>query len=83
MGTITMKSIYLSKKDVARKLNISLTTVSRWAKANIIPMPFSLGPNKIVWIEDELDQALEEKKKERGFLGHKPIRLVHDINETQ
>ena len=27
-----MKSIYLSKKEVARKLNISSSTVTRWAK---------------------------------------------------
>ena len=32
-----MKSIYLSKKDVARKLNISPSTVVRWSKSNIIP----------------------------------------------
>tara|TARA_B110000503_G_scaffold101495_1_gene151656 strand:- start:322 stop:531 length:210 start_codon:yes stop_codon:yes gene_type:complete len=69
MGIVSMKSIYLNKKEVAKKV--------------IIPMPFSLGLNKIVWIDDELDQALEEKNKERGFLGHKPIKLVHDINETQ
>ena len=27
-----MKSIYLSKKDVARILNISPSTVTRWSK---------------------------------------------------
>ena len=31
-----MKSIYLSKKDVARKLNISPSTVVRWAKIIIV-----------------------------------------------
>ena len=35
-----MKSIYLSKKEVARKLNISSSTVVRWSKNNIIPKPF-------------------------------------------
>ena len=67
-----MKSIYLSKKDVARKLNISPSTVVRWSKSKIIPMPFSLGYNKIVWDETELNKAIEERKKHRGFLGHKP-----------
>ena len=60
-----MKSIYLSKKDVARKLNISPSTVVRWSKSNIIPMPFSLGNNKIVWDETELNQAIEERKKHK------------------
>jgi predicted DNA-binding transcriptional regulator AlpA len=73
MGIITMKSIYLSKKDVARKLGISSSTVNRWAKGGIIPMPFSLGPNKVTWDEHELDEVINLRKKEnRGFLGNKP-----------
>ena len=67
-----MKSIYLSKKEVARKLNISPSTVVRWAKNKVIPEPFLLGPNKIIWDENEINKAIEEKKKQRGFLGHKP-----------
>ena len=67
-----MKSIYLSKKDVARKLNVSPSTVFRWANDGIIPSPIRLGPNTISWDENELNKALEEKKKDRGFLGHKP-----------
>ena len=63
-----MKSIYLNKKDVARKLNVSPSTVVRWSKSNIIPMPFPLGYNKIVWDETEINQAIEEKKKEEVFL---------------
>ena len=72
MGVVAMKSIYLSKKEVARKLNISSSTVVRWAKNNIIPKPFRLGPNKIIWDENEINKAIEEKKTQRGFLGHKP-----------
>ena len=30
-----------------------------------------------------LNEAIEEKKKDRGFLGHKPVRVVHDVNKTQ
>ena len=63
-----MKSIYLSKKDVARKLNVSPSTVVRWSKSNIIPMPFPLGYNKIVWDETEINQAIDKRKKEEGFL---------------
>ena len=73
VGRITMRSIYLSKKDVARKLGISSSTVNRWAKSGIIPMPFSLGPNKVTWDENEIDEVINLRKKEnRGFLGHKP-----------
>ena len=34
-----MKSIYLSKKEVARRLNISPSTVVRWSKI-ILLKPF-------------------------------------------
>jgi len=67
-----MKSIYLNKKEVAIKYNMSSSTVTRWSKSGILPMPIRLGPNTTVWIEDELDQAVEEKKNKRGFFGHKP-----------
>ena len=67
-----MKSIYISKKEVARRLNISPSTVVRWSKNQIIPLPFLLGSNKVVWDENEIDRAIQERKKNRGFLGHKP-----------
>ena len=79
---LALKSIYISKKEVARKLNISPSTVVRWSKSSIIPMPFSLG-SKIVWDENELNQAIEERKKHRGFLGHKPVRVDKNVNKTQ
>ena len=59
-----MKSIYLSKKEVARRLNISPSTVVRWSKNQIIPLPFLLGSNKVVWDENELNLAIEEMKKQ-------------------
>ena len=67
-----MKSIFLSKKEVARKFNISPSTVFRWANDGIIPPPIRLGPNTICRDENDLDDTIEEKKKDRGFLGHKP-----------
>ena len=67
-----MEPIYLSKKEVVRKLKKSPSTVVRWSKSGIIPMLIKLGPNTTVWIEEELNKALEEKKNKRGFLGHKP-----------
>ena len=67
-----MEPVYLSKKEVVRKLKKSPSTVVRWAKSGVIPMPIKLGPNTIVWIEEELNKVLEEKKNKRGFLGNKP-----------
>ena len=79
-----MKSTYISKKEVARILNISSSSVTRWSKENTdFPKPFLLGPNKVVWDLREIEHYINEQKKIRGFLGHKPIKLVHDVNETQ
>ena len=64
----------ISKKEVARILNISESTVSRWAKSGYIPNPFQLGPNKTNWDIDEIYEWIEQKKKLRGFLGSKPSR---------
>ncbi len=78
-----MKSNFISKKEVARMLNISPSTVTRWSKPNSnFPEPFPLGPNKVVWNVREIENYINEQKK-RGFLGHKPVRLVHNVNKTQ
>ena len=79
-----MKSNFISKKEVARMLNISPSTVTRWSKTHShFPEPFPLGPNKVVWDVREIENYINEQKKHRGFLGHKPIRLVHDVNKAQ
>ena len=79
-----MKSVFISKKEVARILNISPSSVTRWSKKNPnFPKPFLLGPNKVVWDLREIEGYINEQKKFRGFLGHKPIRLVYDVNKTQ
>ena len=76
LGTSIMhKSLYISKKQVARILNISPSTVARWSKNNDnFPKPFSLGPNKIVWDLVEIEHYINERKQIRGFHGHKPER---------
>lgn len=66
------KSKYITRKKVAEKLNISVSTVIRWTNNNEFPLPFALGPNRIVWDETEIDEFINEKKKLRGFHGHKP-----------
>lgn len=72
----------ISKKEVARILNISESTVSRWAKSGYIPNPFQLGPNKTNWDIDEIYEWIEQKKKLRGFLGSKPSRGTN-VKKTQ
>ncbi len=65
-------SNYISKKQVARILGISTSSVSRWVKTNNLPHPFKLGPNIVKWDIKEIEKWIEERKNNRGFLGHKP-----------
>ena len=65
-------SNYISKKQVARILGISSSSVSRWVKTNDLPEPIPFGPNSIKWDVNEIEKWIEERKKNRGFLGHKP-----------
>ncbi|MDB0048538.1 AlpA family phage regulatory protein [Alphaproteobacteria bacterium] len=78
-----MKSIYISKKEVARILGCSPSSVTRWSKdIPEFPQPFLLGPNKVVWDLSEIENYINEQKKIRGFLGHKPQRDNY-VNKTQ
>ena len=81
-GVIMTKPKCISKKEVARILNISESTVSRWAKSGHIPKPFQLGPNKTQWVTSEIYKWLEKKKEVRGFLGTKPNQGLN-VNKTQ
>ena len=78
-----MKSIYIGKKELARKLNSSPSSVSRWSKdIPDFPKPFLMSPNKVVWDLREVLRYIIERKKIRGFLGHKPQR-DNNVNKTQ
>ena len=68
-----MKSFYIGKKELARKLNSSPSSVTRWSKdIPEFPKPFLMGPNKVVWDLREVLRYINNQKKLREFLGHKP-----------
>ena len=78
-----MKSIYISKKEVARILSCSPSSVTRWSKdIPEFPQPFLLGSNKVVWDRREVEDYIDERKKIRGFFGHRPHR-DNNVNKTQ
>ena len=65
---VFMKSNFISKKEVARMLNISPSTVTRWSKPNSnFPEPFPLGPNKVVWDVREIENYINSKKNKEVF----------------
>ena len=59
-----MKFNFISKKEVARMLNISSSSVIRWSKPHSnFPEPFPLGPNKVVWDVREIEHYISKKTK--------------------
>ena len=67
------KPIYITKKDVARLLNVSESTVYRWNKTRYIPSSFQLGPNRVVWDRREI---------EAWILSRKQLTTVIPINDS-
>ena len=63
-----MDQDYYRKKQVAQLLGISESTVVRWVARNILPQPFQMGPNRVVWDKGELEAAIIKLKHDhRGF----------------
>jgi len=58
----------ITKKQVARILGVSSSTVFRWTNTGHLPKPFSIGPNRTVWDLEELNEWIENRKQDRGFL---------------
>ena len=64
-----MKPIYISKKEVARIINKSASTITRWSKEiPDFPKPFLLGPNTVVWDRIEIENYINDRKKNKGLL---------------
>src|SRR5271169_120357 len=47
--------VFLSKKQVLRKIPVTAPTLWAWCRAGRFPKPRALGPNRTVWIEAEVD----------------------------
>ena len=62
-------SRFIPKKEVARILGVSVSTVIRWSKKGLLPQPFELGPNKTMYVHDEIEVYIEKAKETRGFHG--------------
>ena len=62
-------SRFIPKKEVARILGISVSTVFRWSNDGDLPQPVRLGPNKTMYVRSEIDAFKEKVKEERGFHG--------------
>jgi predicted DNA-binding transcriptional regulator AlpA len=53
---------FITRKEVARILNISESTVYRWALSGHLIPPFELGPNRVVWCKHEIFEWIKKQK---------------------
>jgi prophage regulatory protein len=55
----------LRQRQVLELLGISGSTLWQWVKDGRFPRPIPLGPNSVAWLQDEIDQHLLGRAKER------------------
>jgi prophage regulatory protein len=55
----------LRQKQVLELLGISHSTLWEWVRKGRFPRPISLGPNTRAWLQEEIDQHLLARAKER------------------
>ena len=77
-----INSNLLCKKEVARILKVSVSTVYRWTVMGHLIPPFRLGENRVMWNEVDLNEWIEKQKSNKGFLERKPTQKS-DVNKAQ
>ena len=56
----------ISKKETARIVGVSESTIVRWVKAGKFPAPFAIE-GRTFFYKPEIDNWLAEKREQRGF----------------
>ena len=70
----------IPKKEVARILNVSESTIVRWVNADKFPPPYKIVGHTF-FSREEVLAFIEEKKKQRGF--GNPTIQSKNVNKTQ
>jgi len=51
-------------RDLEKLLKVSKATIYFWIKNNKFPKPIKLGHRTSVWLKEDIEKWLKEKKKE-------------------
>ena len=79
-----MEKLVIRKKDVARLLGISESTITRWCDEGQMPLPFALGSNRTVWLYSEILEHVQKLATRRGFNKAKHATSdTENVNEPQ
>jgi len=55
----------LKIKDVVEKVSLGQSTVYKMVAAGEFPRPFQIAPNRVAWVESEVDAWLAERAASR------------------
>ena len=72
-------SYNIPKKDVARLVGVSESTIVRGVKAKTFPQPFAVG-GRTFFYRPEIDKWLANKREQRGF--QKAFLKLEAMNEN-
>ena len=59
---------FISKKEVCEAVGISQPTLWRWYTYGTFPKPVRLGPNRVAWVEREVDEWMAARCESRSEL---------------
>jgi len=60
-----MTAILISIDEVKERIGLSETTIWRIRKAGNFPKPVEVSPNRIAWVEQEVEDWLAERINKR------------------
>ena len=55
----------ISMKELMHKTSLARSTIYKYLSEGNFPKSVSLGPNKVAWLESEVDEWIEEKLAQR------------------
>jgi prophage regulatory protein len=56
---------YLTEKEVCKAVGLHRMTIYRLMKIGRFPRPMKIGIRKIAWLEEDLREWIEQRKRER------------------
>ena len=62
---LSISNLILSKAAVATWLGVSQCTIDRWAREGRFPPKLQLGPARVGWQRNEIEDWLSQKKAAR------------------
>lgn len=65
----------LKIKDVVEKVSLGQSTIYKMVSLGTFPKPFQIAPNRVAWVESEIEDWLAERASQRtGVQDADPVK---------